>query len=211
MSANNFDVCLSFTLKEEGGWADNPIDPGGATQDGITLRTYRLFKHGATVEELRTITQPEVSTIYHRQFWSIMGCDNLPSGIDLMVFDGGVNIGASRAIGYLQIVAGVAQDRIDGPSTEAAVAKLPATDLITRLNVLFMAHYWALPTFGTFGRGWTARSERRVKAAMALVATAGPVVSQSSSEIARVVGHQSGAAFPSPTDDPAHAHQCKSG
>ena len=169
MTANNFAACLEFTLGEEGGWSDNPADPGGQTNQGITLRTYRLFRHGATADDLRAIPAAVVELIYHRQFWSIMGCDNLPSGVDLEVFDAGVNIGAARAVGYLQLIAGVTQDRIDGPLTEAAVANMPATDVITRLNGLLVAHYRALPTFGTFGQGWLARSERRVKAAIALV------------------------------------------
>ena len=40
---DNFDTCLAFTLQEEGGYSDNPADPGGATNMGITLATYRQW------------------------------------------------------------------------------------------------------------------------------------------------------------------------
>lgn len=169
MASENFRRCLEFVLQEEGGWADNPRDPGGKTMRGITLRTFQAFFHGGTAEQLRAITEDQAGTIYRRNYWAMIGCDNLPSGIDLMVFDFGVNAGPSRSIGYLQVIAGVTRDGIDGAITEAAVAKLPATLIITKLAGMQRAHYRALPTYDEFGDGWEARTDRRVKLAIELV------------------------------------------
>lgn len=163
-----FPECLAFTLAEEGGWSDNAADPGGATNKGITLRTFQSFLHGATVDDLRIISPAMVSTIYHREYWQIMGCDNLPGGIDLMIFDFGVNAGPARSVMYLQTVAGVRRDGIDGAITQAAVAKMSVSETIAKLNGLQVAHYRALPDFNRFGDGWLARSERRVKRALGL-------------------------------------------
>ena len=50
---DNFDACLAFTLKEEGGYSDNPADPGGATNMGITLATYRQWSDNPTLDQCR--------------------------------------------------------------------------------------------------------------------------------------------------------------
>lgn len=169
MAATNFSIALAFTLHEEGGWSDDPHDPGGATNKGITLRTYQQFHHGATTDDLRHIPDATVALIYRREYWGVMACDGLPTGVDLMVFDFGVNAGPARSVGYLQVVAGVRRDGIDGALTQAAAAKISPTHIITALASLQRAHYRALPEFGRFGDGWMARTERRVVAALRLV------------------------------------------
>ena len=172
MSAANFPACLAFTLTAEGGFSDNSDDPGGATNFGITLRTLQSFQHGATVDDLRAITQETVSTIYRREYWAVMGCDNLPSGPDLMIFDFGCNAGPARSVGFLQVVAGVRRDGIDGAITRAAITKMSPTAVIAKLSGLQRAYYQALPDFDDFGDGWLARTERRVAAALRLVEVA---------------------------------------
>lgn len=174
MVAATFPTALKFVLSEEGGWSNDPHDPGGQTNHGITLRTLQSFHHGATADDLRHIPEATVATIYRRQYWSIMGCDNLPAGVDLMVFDFGTNAGPHRSVTYLQIVAGVKRDGIDGAITEAAVAKMNPSDVIPRLNGLQLAHYRALPTYDRFGEGWENRSVRRVKAALLASVAAAP-------------------------------------
>jgi lysozyme family protein len=171
MTAAGFPDCLTFTLQQEGGFVDNADDPGGATNQGITLRTLQSFEHGATVDTLRHITYGMTSMIYHRDFWAVMACDGLPIGVDLMVFDFGVNAGPSRSIGFLQITAGVRRDGIDGAITQAAVGKMSATGVVTTLAGLQRAYYRALPEFGNFGEGWMARTDRRIKAAIELLPT----------------------------------------
>lgn len=169
MAAQNFASFLAFVLQEEGGWADNADDPGGATNKGITLRTFQAFQHGATADDLRNIPDATVALIYRRNYWGLMGCDNLPSGVDLMVGDFGVNAGPSRSVTYLQVVAGTGRDGIDGALTEAAVAKMSPSLVISKLSGLQRAHYRALPDFDEFGDGWMDRTDRRVVKSLALV------------------------------------------
>lgn len=171
MTAETFPAALAFVLQEEGGWSNNADDPGGQTNKGITLRTLQSFQHGATAADLRTIPDATVAIIYRRQYWAIMGCDNLPAGVDLMTFNFGVNAGPARSVGYLQVVAGVRRDGIDGAITEAAVAKMPATTVISKMAALQRAHYQASPDFDEFGSDWMARTERCVKAAITLIPT----------------------------------------
>ena len=169
MSGASFPAALAFVLSQEGSWADLSGDPGGATNFGITLRTLQSYQQGATVEDLKTISDSLVSMIYHREYWTVMGCDNLPSGPDLSTFDAGVNCGPARSIGFLQTVAGVRRDGIDGAITQAAVAKMSASDVITKLAGLRKAFYEADPNFPRFGEDWLRRNEQCAVAALRLI------------------------------------------
>ena len=90
---DNFDACLAFTLLQEGGWANNPLDPGGATMKGITLRTFRNFNPNATKDDLKNISDDDLHTIYKTMYWDKIGGDGLPVGMDLACFDYAVNSG----------------------------------------------------------------------------------------------------------------------
>ena len=172
MTAINFRACLSFTLQEEGGFVDNPRDPGGATNKGITLTTFRRYDPGATVDDLREIGDAMVAGIYAKGYWVPVDGDSLPSGIDLAVFDFGVNAGPGTAIRLLQRAVGVADDGILGPISMAAINAAVPADVISALGRLQMQHYQELDDWPTFGDGWTARTARRTKAALALVSGA---------------------------------------
>lgn len=154
----NFEASLAHVLKHEGGWADHPADPGGATMKGVTLKTYSdWLGRQATKDELRAIPAEHLRTIYKARFWDAVRGDELPSGVDYVVFDMAVNSGPGRAARMLQAAVGATPDGSIGPKTLAAVnAQDPATLIATfqRNRQHFLE---ALPTFGTFGKGWTRR------------------------------------------------------
>lgn len=166
---SRFPACLAFALAEEGGFVNHPADPGGATNKGITLATYRAWVPYATVETLRAIPDSDVARIYRAGYWQPVRGDDLPPGVDLMTFDFGVNAGPGRSARLLQQAVGAVADGAIGPRTLAAVRGMPAADVIRVLGDLHRDYYRSLPTFAAFGRGWTARTERRVKAAIAAV------------------------------------------
>lgn len=154
----NFARALSLVLKSEGGWADNPADPGGATMKGVTIANFRRYvKADATKDDLRHITDAQVATVYRRFYWDAVLGAELPDGVDYAVFDFAVNSGPGRAAKYLQGVAGVAQDGRIGPATIAAVKAKPAGLVIDDLCDARLAFLKRLPTWGTFGLGWASR------------------------------------------------------
>jgi lysozyme family protein len=156
----NFGRSLSATLKHEGGWADHPKDPGGATMKGVTLATYSGFLgRKATKDELRKITDTQLNTIYRMRYWNEVRGDDLPSGLDYAVFDMAVNSGPGRAARLLQRIVGVNADGSIGPITLAAVRSRDAIELINVYQDNRQHFLEALPTFETFGRGWTRRVE----------------------------------------------------
>lgn len=165
----SFAPALAFTLQSEGGWSDDPDDPGGATNKGITFATFLKHYPGASIEDLKSISDTEVSTIYKAGYWDAVHGDDLPAGVDLSVFDFGVNAGPPRAIEMLQRAAGVDDDGIIGPATLAAVKAIDPVELIRSLAKEQQTYYEGLSTFWKFGRGWTTRTAQRQKAALALI------------------------------------------
>ena len=151
----NFDDALKATLRYEGGKVDDPRDPGGRTAYGVTQRTYNAWraKHGLSQKDVFSIAQSEVAAIYRQEYWDKIRGDDLPEGLDMALFDFAVNSGVSRAAKYLQSLVGVAQDGVIGPKTILA-AKTYLGNKITTMRLGFLK---GLPTWGTFGRGWSNR------------------------------------------------------
>jgi len=155
---NRFDACLPLLLKHEGGFVDHPQDPGGATNLGVTIGT--LGDHlgrRATKAEVRALQPADVAPIYRKSYWDAARCDDLPDGVDYMIFDLAVNSGPAKARRYLQEVVGVTADGVIGPKTLAAVAAVPPATLVRRLERRREAFYRSLRTFPTFGKGWLRR------------------------------------------------------
>lgn len=159
MTAPNYPTVLAETLRHEGGWADHPNDPGGATMRGITIGTYRKHK-GRTVSkaELRAISDSDVQMIYAQGYWVPVRGDDLPAGLDMVAFDGAVNSGVSRGSRWLQAALDTPADGVIGRNTIAAAQAAPnRIAVIQRACSYRMGFLRGLRTWGTFGRGWTRR------------------------------------------------------
>ncbi len=91
---NNFDKALKFVLKWEGGYSNDPNDPGGETKYGISKRSYPEL-------DISKLTLKQVKEIYYQNYWLKTGCDKLPFPFNIVVFDTAVNMGRSRAIKFI--------------------------------------------------------------------------------------------------------------
>ncbi len=122
--SSRFDACMPFIFKAEGGYSDNPADPGGPTNFGITLATLRAYEGdpNLTADDVKKLTPAVAKEIYRTAYWNRMQCGALPAGLDLEVFDFGVNSGPAESVKTLQRLVGVTQDGSVGPITLAAVA-----------------------------------------------------------------------------------------
>lgn len=153
-----FDRSLREVLRHEGGWVKHPKDPGGETNLGVTKRTLEAWlKRPVTSATMKALTVKDVAPIYRDAYWLAASCDELPAGVDYIVFDLAVNSGVSRASKFLQECAHVTIDGKIGPMTLAAVRKVPAAEMVLRLRNKREAFYRGLGTFSTFGRGWLRR------------------------------------------------------
>ena len=166
----NFKPCLEFVLKHEGGWADHPRDPGGATMKGVTLKVYREYLgRNASKEELRNIPEQHLVEIYKSLYWDKANCDGFLAGVDLVVFDMAVNSGVSRSARILQRCVGAVPDGIIGPITMDLVNGIPAKDIIIKFSDGRENFYKSLSTFDTFGRGWLRRTEECEEKALTMI------------------------------------------
>lgn len=164
-----FDDCLPRILKQEGGWSNDPIDPGGPTNKGIILRVYAAYLGRQptldVVPLLKNIPDDHLRDIYRRNYWQLVRGDELPPGVDLAVFDYGVNSGPATSIRKLQQCLAAMTGRpvkVDGhlgPVTMEAIRCVDHRELISRFMDSRRAYLRSLRTFWRFGRGWMRRCD----------------------------------------------------
>jgi|APCry1669192522_1035417.scaffolds.fasta_scaffold00206_5 lysozyme family protein len=160
MTAENFDRSLALVLKSEGGYSNNPADPGGATQWGITHIDYDAYRkrRGLKPQDVRRMTPQERDDIYRTKYWDGAKCDDLPSGVDYCVFDGAVNSGVAQSVKWLQrAIGGIVVDGHAGDVTIESAKDADPEELVNSVCDQRMIFLRSLRTFKTFGKGWTSR------------------------------------------------------
>ena len=99
MAQHNFGNCVHKVLMSEGGYVNHPSDPGGMTNLGVTKKVYDEWTGKDNSEEvMRNLDHEDVKPIYEKNYWEKIKGDDLPQGLDLCIFDFGVNAGPSRAV-----------------------------------------------------------------------------------------------------------------
>ena len=170
MAAQNYQACLDMILHHEGGYVNHPKDPGGETNLGVTKRVYEEW--GGT-KDMKDLEVEDVAPIYRKNYWDRIKADDLPSGLDLCVFDFGVNAGTGRAAKYLQTMIGTVADGGIGPNTLRALANYVESEgvesTIKNYQAERQSYYERLSTFETFGRGWTRRVKETTESALEMI------------------------------------------
>lgn len=152
----NFDQAFDRLISHEGGYVNNPADPGGETKFGISKRAY---PH----EDIANLTLEQAKAIYLRDYWARAQCDTLPPAVAFQVFDTAVNSGIGQAIRFLQRAVGVADDGVVGALTISAVRRLDAESVAARFNGQRLDFMTKLSTWDTFGRGWARRIAKNLQ------------------------------------------------
>jgi lysozyme family protein len=153
----NFEQALAHVLKHEGGYVNHPADPGGMTNLGVTKRVWEEWVgHDVDEKTMRGLTPELVGPMYKAKYWDKVKGDDLPSGVDYVVFDAAVNSGPGRAAKWLQACVGVEPDGGIGPKTLAAVKAFEG-DLIGDYNKRRLSFLTDLPHWVAFGKGWSRR------------------------------------------------------
>lgn len=167
---SNYEKCLEIILHHEGGYVNHPKDPGGETNLGVTKRVYEEW--GGT-KDMKDLTVEDVAPIYQKNYWNRVRGDDLPAGLDLCVFDFGVNAGTGRSAKFLQRLVGTTVDGGIGPATLRAVNAYVQIEGIEATIDDFQKrrqeYYESLSTFETFGRGWTRRVDEVTKTAHSMI------------------------------------------
>jgi lysozyme family protein len=155
----NWKKALQHVLMHEGGYVHHKDDPGGITNLGCTKAVWEEWcGHPVDEKEMRELTPEKVSPLYKERYWDKIKGDELPTGIDYIVFDAAINSGAGRAAKWLQECAGTQPDGAIGPLTIQAAKSMVLADLINLYCDKRLSFLKELKTWETFGKGW----ERRV-------------------------------------------------
>lgn len=189
-----FDFALAFALEWEvggrpnGGYTNDPHDPGGETKWGISKRSYPEL-------DIPSLTQAEAEAIYERDYWVGTGptgqqgfCSVMPWPLNVVHFDCVVNVGNRkvardgvvvmhrRANMILQRALGVDDDGYIGPITLAAIREQPPADVARRALQQRDLYYASLGSlYQRYGKGWHRRTNdlRRRLRLMPKTVTAG--------------------------------------
>ncbi len=145
----SFEEAFTRLLGHEGGYSNDPKDPGGETNWGISKRSYPQL-------DIKNLTKEQASSIYYQDFWQPLR--NADPAIKFQVFDFAVNSGVQTAIRKLQQVVGVADDGHWGPISDAALSAMDKNDVLM-LFVAARLRFWAsLSTWSTYSKGWALRA-----------------------------------------------------
>jgi lysozyme family protein len=156
---SNFDQAFVELLGHEGGYSNNPSDPGGETNWGITVAVAR---ENGYIGVMKDMDQSVAKVIYSKKYW-LPAFDQLPYPVAFQIFDAAVNSGVGQAVRWLQRSVGTADDGKLGPITTAAAMKIDPLKLVLLFNserLLFMTN---LSTWGSFGKGWARRVATNLK------------------------------------------------
>jgi len=153
----SFDKAFELLMVNEvngmpdGGYVNDPGDPGGETKYGISKRAYPDV-------DIAGLTQDDAKAIYQRDYWDPHHCDAMPWAVGWVFFDCAVNHGAHEAIKWLQGALSLPVDGVLGPQTLAAVGRV--SDALSAARDITIARdefASVLPNYQTFRRGWKIR------------------------------------------------------
>lgn len=150
----NFDDAFTRLLSSEGGYSNNPADPGGATNWGVTQAVARANGYAG---DMRDFTQDAAKVIYRRLYWGAVQADALPEAVRFDAFDGAVNSGVGQSVRWLQRAVGVDADGVMGPKTLAAAATLAGGVVSARYNGQRLLFMTGLKGWPVFSGGWARR------------------------------------------------------
>jgi lysozyme family protein len=148
--SENFEQAFNRLLSSEGGYINDPADPGGETNWGISKRSYPDL-------DIKHLTREDAMAIYKRDFWDVLGEDVHPA-IKFQVFDFAVNSGITTAIRKLQSAIGVADDGHFGPVSAARLKAMDVSDVLMRFIAERLDFWRRLSTWPRFGAGWAGRA-----------------------------------------------------
>jgi lysozyme family protein len=148
----DFDQAFDRLLGNEGGYTNDPHDPGGETNWGITIEEARRHGYNGPMKDL---PKNVAKQIYREDYWDVLGDVN--PAVKFQAFDFGVNAGISTSIRKLQAAIGVADDGRWGPVSAAKLKSMDVNDVLMRFAAQRLYFYTSLSKWQYFGKGWTRR------------------------------------------------------
>lgn len=152
----NFDIAFDRLIGHEGGYVNDPRDPGGETNWGISKRAYPNV-------DIKNLTQSQAREIYRKDYWNLMMCDQYDGAIGFQMFDIAVNSGPGTAARLLQRAVGATDDGVIGAQTIAKVRATPVAKALMRLIAERIDYQTQIKQWPDFGKGWSRRNAANLR------------------------------------------------
>jgi len=150
---SNFDEAIEFVLANEGGLSNDPADPGGLTNFGISQKQYPAL-------DIKNLTREDAVQIYQDDYWNKFQYRDITSQrVATKLFDAAVNMGPVRAVRLLQLAVNVQADGVLGVQTIAAVNAADEGSLMDEFKAQLAKYYCDLNK-PEFMLGWLRRAVR---------------------------------------------------
>lgn len=153
-----FEQAVKSVLSYEGGYLNDPDDPGGETNLGISKRSFPS-------EDIAGMTVDRAKHIYLEKFWNPIHGNELSPSVAFFMLDTAVNLGVHQAVLLLQRASYCIADGIIGPVTVAASQNIGTLDDLASLRIAF---YHGLKGFPKYGKGWLRRTSEVLERARTL-------------------------------------------
>lgn len=154
---SSFDEAFEELMQREGGYSNNPADPGGETMWGVTARVARASGYTGPMRELPRDT---AKAICKRLYWDPLRLDEVPALMGFTVLDANYNGG--HAVLWMQQASGAKADGILGPATLAAVRAVDPLRFVMRFTAVRQGYFTACKAWPSFGRGWINRTSQNL-------------------------------------------------
>lgn len=151
-----FRLLIDRILGHEGGYVNDPADPGGETKWGISKRSYPHLNIAA-------LSREEAIEIYHKDFWLPLKADRFHDGVAFQLLDSAVNSGITQSIRFLQRALGVADDGIFGPVSLKASQEQSESDQIMLFTAERIEFMTKLKNWPNHGKGWMRRIAQNLR------------------------------------------------
>ena len=157
-----YEIAFKHILESEGGYVNDPKDPGGETKYGICKRQYPK-------EDIKNLTIERAKEIYHADYWKPYFYDKVSEALAIKVFDTAINIGPRNAFRLLQeaanaLGANLTVDGAIGPKSLDVITKLKEKDILDQFRKLQADYYRTLvvknKNLEKFLKGWLNRAAK---------------------------------------------------
>lgn len=173
MTAATYDAAMARVYVDEGGYTNDPKDPGGATNFGITIADARKYwKADATPADVRAMPKAVAAEIYRKHYAAPIRYDDLPAGFDYTALDAGINSGLGRVVPWSAKALGKPAKSIADvvALSNAAPDKVKLIQAFWNVRLGFLK---SLKTWSHFGKGWGRRVANGEAAAVKMWLTFG--------------------------------------
>ncbi len=161
LDRRRFDLIIGMVLKHEGGYVNDPVDPGGETKYGISKRSYPFL-------DIKNLTLEQAKEIYYNEWYRALGLNKVESdAVAQKILDLCVNVGKKTGVKLVQVALNDIGKKVELTGllcvkTLEAINKSNSALLLANVRNRHAEHYRKLidknPKLEKYANGWRNRA-----------------------------------------------------